>query len=47
VVFLRLNGVPAELADNDAVYDFVIWVAAGDDDLDVIATGLRRLIDGT
>jgi death-on-curing protein len=46
-VFLRLNGAPAEQADNDAVYDFVMGVAGGDDDLDVIATGLRRLIDGT
>ena len=44
-VFLRLNGVPAEQADNDAIYEFVMSVAAGDDDVDAIATALRHLIE--
>jgi death-on-curing protein len=45
-VFLSINGVLADQADNDAVYDFVMSVAAGDADADAIAAGLRVLVEG-
>jgi len=45
-VFLHLNGVPAERAVNDAVYEFVVSVAEGEDDVARIATALRSVIEG-
>jgi death-on-curing protein len=43
-VFLQMNGVNALRMDNDAVYDFVIWVASTNPDIDLIANGLRELL---
>lgn len=45
-VFLHLNGVPAERADNDAVYDLVLAVAMGDPGVDEIARSLQSAIEG-
>lgn len=45
-VFLELNGVAAARASNDDVYDLVIGVAAGHDDVDEIATALRDIVGG-
>ncbi len=44
-VFLEINGVTATHVSNDAVYDFVIGVTTGGDDIDVIATALEHLIN--
>jgi len=41
--FLELNGVGVTHISNDAVYDFVIEVAAGSLEVDVIADRLRSL----
>ena len=41
-VFLELNGLPMLEVPNDAVYDLVLGVAAGHDDVDTIAAALRR-----
>lgn len=41
--FLEINGIPVTHVDNDAVYDFVIGVTVGHEDVDEIAGGLRRL----
>jgi death-on-curing protein len=46
-VFLELNGVKASRASNDDVYDFVVWIAASNPDLDDITTRLRRVIQPT
>ncbi len=43
-VFLELNGIKASRASNDAVYEFVVWIAASNPDLDAITTRLRRVI---
>lgn len=43
-VFLELNGIKASRASNDAVYEFVVWIAASNPDLDDITTRLRRVI---
>ncbi|MFM2076744.1 MAG: hypothetical protein RJA49_634 [Actinomycetota bacterium] len=43
-VFLELNGIKASRASNDDVYEFVVWIAASNPDLDDIATRLRRVI---
>lgn len=43
-VFLELNGVTASRADNEDVYDLVIWVASHNPDLDEIVTRLARTI---
>ena len=43
-VFLKINGVAVTHVANDAVYDFVVAAAAGDDSVDDIAAQLRRLI---
>ena len=43
-VFLELNGVEASRASNDDVYEFVMWIAASNPDLDEIATRLRRVV---
>lgn len=42
-VFLELNGITASRASNDAVYEFVVWIAASNPDLDDITTRLRRV----
>lgn len=39
--FLELNGVRAAAASNDAVYDLVMSIAAGNPSLDEIVAGLR------
>jgi death-on-curing protein len=44
-VFLQLNGVDATHASNDAVYDFVMCVAAGHQSVADIAEGLRRIAE--
>ncbi len=43
-VFLELNGVKASRASNDEVYEFVIWVAASNPDLDDITTRLSQVL---
>lgn len=43
-VFLELNGIKASRASNDDVYDFVVWVAATNPDLENITTRLRRVV---
>jgi death-on-curing protein len=43
-VFLELNGIKASRASNDDVYEFVVWIAASNPDLDDITTRLRRVI---
>ena len=43
-VFLELNGVQATTAENDAVYDTVMQVAAGELDVEEIAEALRNII---
>ena len=43
-VFLEINGIAISSADNDAVYDLVIHVAANNPPVDEIATGLRQLV---
>jgi death-on-curing protein len=43
-VFLELNGIKASRASNDDVYEFVVWVAATNPDLDHITTRLRRVV---
>ena len=45
-VFLELNGVDVTTATNDDVYDLVMDVAAGDDDVEQISKRLRALIPG-
>jgi death-on-curing protein len=40
-VFLELNGVRAAAADNDQVFDLVMWVAARSPPLEAIVTRLR------
>lgn len=42
--FLELNGVRATRISNDDVYDFVVGVAAGHDEIEGIADELRRLV---
>ena len=44
-VFLELNGVTVMGVSNRAVYRFVMAVAAGRDDADVLDGRLRRLIE--
>jgi death on curing protein len=43
--FLELNGVTVTRLSNAAVYRFVMAVAAGHDDVDVLAARLRRLVE--
>ena len=43
-VFLELNGIKASRASNDDIYEFVIWVAATNPDLDHITIRLRRVV---
>ena len=44
-VFLHLNGLPAEQADNSAVYDVVMAVAVGDAEVAEIARALQELVE--
>jgi death-on-curing protein len=44
-VFLEINGVTVTHISNDAVYDFVIGVTTGTDDIDVIAAALEHLVN--
>ena len=46
-VFLELNGVPASVADNDAVYELVYSVAEGSPTVEEIADGLLRICSDT
>lgn len=41
--FLEINGISVTHVANDAVYDFVIGVTVGHDDVDEIAAALRQL----
>jgi len=43
-VFLKLNGIQATRASNDAVYDLVIWVASTNPDLPDIETRLQQVL---
>lgn len=43
-VFLELNGVKVTDVENDAVYEFVMSVAIGHDDVAVIAGQLKSMI---
>jgi len=43
-VFLEVNGVDAAAADNDEVFDLVMWVAASDPALDDIVDRLRTVL---
>ena len=43
-VFLRINNFPMEQPSNNDVVTFVEGVAAGDEDVDAVAEGLRRLL---
>jgi death-on-curing protein len=43
-VFLELNDVVASQADNDDVYELVIFAASTDAEVDVIADRLRRIV---
>ena len=43
-VFLEINGVTVTNVSNDAVYDFVIDVTTGTDDIDAIAASLVQLL---
>ena len=42
--FLEINGVRVTDVDNDAVYDFVIAIAAGNHDVDEIAAMVRNVV---
>jgi death-on-curing protein len=44
-VFLEINDVTVTHVSNDAVYDFVIGVTTGTDDIDVIAAALEHLVN--
>jgi len=45
-VFLELNGVEMTGVENDEVFEFVMAVTVGADDIDQIADLLRRLTTG-
>ena len=45
-VFLHLNCVPAEQADNDAVHDLVLAVAGDDQEIEAIAQALQAVVEG-
>ena len=44
-VFLEINGTSVTQVSNDAVYDFVIGVTTGGDDIGAIAARLRALVE--
>jgi death on curing protein len=43
-VFLEINGVEASRIANDAVFDFVIWIASTNPPVEEITTCLSRLL---
>lgn len=43
-VFLSLNGIAADRASNDDVFEFVVDVAAHDRGVEAIAAGLKRIV---
>lgn len=43
-VFLEINGVEASRLSNKVVYDFVMWVASTNPELDQIVARLRKLL---
>jgi death-on-curing protein len=45
-VFLELNGVDVTRIGNDVVYDVVIGVTVGPDDIEGIAAALQSLVEG-
>ncbi|HUS62271.1 MAG TPA: type II toxin-antitoxin system death-on-curing family toxin, partial [Acidimicrobiales bacterium] len=45
-VFLEVNGITVTNASNDAVYDFVMGVTTGRDEVTEIAGRLRALVEG-
>ena len=45
-VFLEINGVAVTHVSNDAVYDLVMGVTTGRDDVGEIAAELRSVIEG-
>jgi hypothetical protein len=44
-VFLEPNGVAVTHVENDAVYEFVIAVALGHDDVAAITGRMQRLVE--
>lgn len=44
-VFLEINGVASSMIANDAVYEFVMWVASDSPDVEPVAVRLRDLLD--
>jgi len=42
-VFLELNGIEASRIGNDAVFDFVMWVASESPELSAVSSRLRNL----
>lgn len=44
-VFLEINGIAVTHAQNDAVYDFVIGVTTGRDEVAEIAAQLRSIVE--
>jgi death-on-curing protein len=44
-VFLELNGVTVSHVGNDEVYDLVIGVTTGSDDVEAIAAALRSAVE--
>ena len=43
-VYLEINGVPASRLTNKTVYEFVMWVASTNPELDAIVARLRRML---
>lgn len=43
-VFLEINGVPASQLTNKAVFEFVMWVASANPELDLIVAQLRTML---
>lgn len=43
-VFLEINGVEASRLSNKVVYDFVMWVASTNPELDQIVARLRKIL---
>lgn len=44
-MFLEINGIKVTRVSNDAVYDFVIAVTIGSDEVGAIASDLRSLVE--
>lgn len=45
-VFLEINGIEVTHVSNDAVYDFVMAVTTGGNEVAEIAAGLRSIVEG-